>query len=491
MIIAIFHEFVQREHPEGLQPLFSLLYLEKQLSKEGVCLGNRGNMTEGMEWKHLLRFALPLMAGHILQQLYNTVDSIIVGNFVSEQALAAVGTCAPLTMLFVALAIGMSAGSSIVVAQCFGAGRTKDLRRAASTAIIVLVGMGLVLSAVGVLAARPLLAYALNVNPIYLNQAVEYFTIYAMGLVFQFAYNIAAALLRALGDSKATLYFLLVSSVTNVVLDLLFVIVFHWGVAGAAIATVVSQALSAVVAMVYMVRKHEVLRFQKGEFRFYRRSAALALRLAVPTTLQQCVVSCGNLVMQRLINSFDHIYAGLTTGAVAGMRLEGFVIIPILCLNTAVATFAGQNVGAGKPERVQKGRRSAVIMGLMVTAFTGGLALLLREPLVTMFGVGEQALVYGVMYISILAPSLLLFSLHMTTSAVMQGAGDVGFNTFVTLSSFLLRCILAYVLAYNTPLEFRAVWLTIPMGWVYNVILSWSRFYSGKWKEKALVHKEL
>ena len=447
-------------------------------------------MTEGSEWKHLLKFALPLMAGHILQQLYNTADSIIVGNFVGENALAAVGTCAPLTMLFVALAIGMSAGSSIVVAQCFGAGKYGELRRAASTAIIVLLGVGIVLSVVGVLTARPLLAHALNVNPVYLDQAVEYFAIYAMGLVFQFAYNIAAAILRALGDSKATLYFLLVSSVTNVVLDLVFVVVFHWDVAGAAVATVIAQALSAVVAMVYMFNKHEVLFFGKGEFRFYGDSAALALRLAVPTTLQQCVVSCGNLVMQRLINSFDHVYAGLTTGATAGMRLEGFVIIPILCLNTAAATFTGQNVGANKPERVKKGRYAAIIMGIAVTLITGGLALLFRRPLVTMFGVGEQALVYGVMYISILAPSLLLFALHMTNAGVMQGAGDVGFNTFITLSSFLFRCILAYTLAYTTALEFRAVWYTIPLGWIYNVILGWSRFCSGKWKTKALVRKE-
>ncbi|MDD6159550.1 MAG: MATE family efflux transporter, partial [Oscillospiraceae bacterium] len=254
-------------------------------------MARTGDMTQGTEWKQLLLFSLPLMVGNILQQLYNTVDGIIVGNFVSEDALAAVGTCAPLTMLFVALAIGMSNGSAIVVAQLFGAKRYEDMRRAVSTSMIILIGMGLLLSVVGVSASRPLLVYGLNVNRLYLDYAVSYFSIYACGLVFQFTYNICSAILRSLGDSKATLYFLLVSSVTNILLDMLFVIAFRWGVTGAAIATVISQALSAAVALVYMLRRHEVLRFHAGEFRFHPASALQSMRMAVPTTLLQCVVS--------------------------------------------------------------------------------------------------------------------------------------------------------------------------------------------------------
>ena len=183
-------------------------------------------MTSGKEWKHLLVFSLPLMAGNALQQLYNTVDGIIVGNFVGDIALAAVGACAPMTMLFVMLAIGMSAGSSVVIAQYFGAGKTAEMRRAVSTSIILLLVMGAVLSVVGVVVARPFLVHILSVSEPYIEYAADYFAIYAVGLVFQFAYNIFAAILRALGDSKATLYFLLISSVTNLVLDLLFVAVF-------------------------------------------------------------------------------------------------------------------------------------------------------------------------------------------------------------------------------------------------------------------------
>lgn len=447
-------------------------------------------MTEGKEWKQILLFCLPLMVGNILQQLYNTVDGIIVGNFVSEQALAAVGTCAPLTMLFVALAIGMSNGSAIVVAQYFGARKYEEMRRAVSTSIIVLIGMGVVLSVVAFVTTRPLLVYGLNVNRLYLEYAIRYFSIYACGLVFQFAYNICSAILRALGDSKATLYFLLVSSVANIGLDMLFVIGFRWGVVGAAVATVISQALSAIVAMVYMLRKHEVLRFHASEFKFHSASAAQAMRLAIPTTLLQCVISCGNIVVQRLINSFDVIYPNLATGVVAGMRLESFMIIPLLCINISVATFTGQNVGAGKIERVKRGRNASLVMAVVVTAVIAAATYLWRNQLLVLFGLGEQSLAYGSMYLTYLCSFMILFALHMSTAGVMQGAGDVMFNTFVTLSSFAFRCVLAYILAYNTPLEYRAVWITLPLGWIYNVVLSWARYYSGKWKSKAVVQQE-
>ena len=229
-------------------------------------------MTEGKEWKNILMFALPLMAGNALQQLYNTVDGIIVGNFVGDTALAAVGACSPLTMVFIALALGMSNGSAIVVGQYYGAGKHEEMRRTVSTAVLLLLALGAVLSVVGVLVARPMLSGLMRVSELYIDYAVDYFAIYAIGLIFQFAYNIFAAVLRALGDSRATLYFLVISSITNTVLDLLFVVGFHWEVAGAAIATVISQALSAVCAAVYMMRKHEVLRYKKGEFRFHGHS---------------------------------------------------------------------------------------------------------------------------------------------------------------------------------------------------------------------------
>lgn len=445
-------------------------------------------MTQGSEWRHILKFALPLMAGNALQQLYNTVDGIIVGNFVGDTALAAVGACAPLTMLFVALAIGMSNGSAIVAGQYYGAGKHGELRRTVSSSIILLVALGVVLSVVGVIVTRPMLTHVMSVGELYIEYAVDYFSIYAIGLVFQFAYNIFAAVLRALGDSRATLYFLVISSIANTVLDLLFVVVFRWEVAGAAIATVISQALSAVCAAVYMVRRHEVLRYAKGEFRFHKASVALTMKIAVPNTMTQAVVSCGNLALQRIINEYGQIYTGLMAGTTAGMRLESFILIPIFSFNAALSAFSSQNVGAGRMDRVKRGRKAGLFMGLIICVVVAVVAIVFRRPLVSLFGVSEQGLAYGMRYLSILCPSLLLFCLHMTTSGIMQGAGDVKFGAFITLSSFVFRLIVAYIMAYATPLEYLAVWISTPMGWLYTLILSWSRYYSGAWTKKGIAH---
>ena len=445
-------------------------------------------MTTGSEWKHILKFALPLMAGNALQQLYNTVDGIVVGNFVGDTALAAVGACAPLTMVFVALAIGMANGSAVVIGQYYGAGKTDEMRRTVSTSIILLLALGAILSVVGVLVTRPMLTYVMSVGELYIEYAADYFSIYAIGLIFQFAYNIFAAVLRALGDSKASLYFLLISSVTNTVLDLLFVVVFRWEVAGAAIATVISQVLSAVCAAVYMVRRYEVLRFRKGEFRFYKASAALTMRLAVPNTLTQIVVSCGGLAMQRIINDFGQTYLGLMAGATAGMRLESFILIPIFSFNSALAAFSSQNVGAGRIDRVKQGRRAGMSMGLACCVVIAVAAFLLRRPLISLFGVSEQGLAYGMKYLLVLCPSMPLFCLHMTTSGVMGGAGDMKFGTFMVLSSFVVRLVVAYALAYCTSLEYLAVWISIPIGWVYNLALCWGRYYSGAWMKKGIAH---
>ncbi len=453
-------------------------------------MAQKGTMTQGTEWKHLILFALPLMGGHALQQLYNAVDGIVVGNYVGDVALAAVGACGPLTMLFVALAIGMSNGSAVVIGQYYGAGRLDEMRRAVSSSIILLIGLGAVLSVVGGLVARPVLTGVLRVSDTYIDYCVDYFAIYAFGLVFQFAYNVFAAVLRALGDSKATLYFLVISSVTNVVLDLLFVVVFHWAVAGAAIATIISQALSAVCAGVYMFRKHDVLRFRKGEFRFYGDSVRLTMKVALPNTLQQCIVSCGNVALQRIINDFGAVYFGLMAGATAGQRVESFIMIPIFSFNSAMATFTSQNIGAGRLERVKTGRRSGTVMSLCICAAVAVAAFLARSPLVRLFGVDDVGLAYGMRYLAILCPSLLIFCLHMVTAGVIQGSGDMRYAAILAVSSFAFRCVLAYILAYNTALEYQAVWFSLPAGWLFSMAMSWSRYYKGTWKTKAITRQK-
>lgn len=228
------------------------------------------SMTEGTPWKHILRFALPILAGSLLQQLYNTVDTIIVGNFTGQDALSAVGTTTSFTLLFLALAIGISAGCSVVVAQYYGAGNEVQVRCGASTGILLLMGMGVLSVLVGIALSRPAFVHVIGVPAEILDQTLQYFRIYALGLVFQFGYNAFSSILRAVGDSAATLYFLLISSVINVVLDLLLVAVFRWGVVGAAVATVAAQAGSFVAAYFYMIKKYPVFRFRIREYTWIR-----------------------------------------------------------------------------------------------------------------------------------------------------------------------------------------------------------------------------
>ncbi len=441
----------------------------------------KNDMTVGKEWKHILLFTLPLMAGNFLQQLYNAADGIIVGNFVSEDALSAVGTCSPVTLLFLAIAMGLSAGSSILVAQLYGARRLEDMKKAISTSLILVIAVGLVLSVVGSVIARWVLVTILRVPDNILADATAYFAIYCIGLVFQFAYNIVSYVLRALGDSSATLYFLLISSITNIVLDLIFVICFHWDVPGVAIATVIAQALSAVVSVIYMFKKYPMLRFKKGEFRFYRDKGALALRLGIPTTLQQCVISSGHMAIQRLVNDF-----GITAAFTAGMRLENFVLIPIFSFNVGLATFTGQNVGAGKLDRVHRGFLRTHLMGVIVCAAVIIIAYTAAYPLVSLFGVSGSTLDTGVEYVRFISPWFLVFCVYIITNGVLQGAGDVVFTAINTVSSLVIRCVAAYLLAYLTPIGAAAAWMSMPFGWVYSLILSLARYKWGPWRSKAV-----
>lgn len=276
----------------------------------------------------------------------------------------------------------------------------------------------------------------------------------------------------------------------NLVLDLLFVVVFHWGVAGAAVATVISQAASAVAAGVYMMRKYEVFRFGKGEFHWHSRSARLVLKLAAPSTLTQVVMSCGNLTLQRVVNHFGGVYAGLMSGATAGQRVESFISIPMFAFGTAMATFTGQNMGAGELERVKKGRRVGLLMGVAVSVAIAVLVLLLREPLISLFGVSGEGLHYGVLYLNIFCPGLFMFGLYIINNGVLQGSGDAVYTTFILVTSFALRIILVYSLAFTTSLEYMTVWIMQPVGWFINAALSWGRYFQGGWKKKVVVRKE-
>lgn len=442
-------------------------------------------MTTGPEWRHILLFSLPIMAGNLLQQLYNTVDGIVVGNAVSQNALAATGTAGTLAFLFLAVAIGFGNGAGIVVAQLFGAKQYDELRSAVSTALILLVGMGAVLSVLGCALARPLIHGLMNVaEGEVLELAVTYFSIYAIGLVLQFVYNAVASILRAVGDSKAILYFLLVSSVVNLVLDLVFVIVFHWGVAGAAIATVLSQLGSAAVSVIYMFRKYPIFRFGKGEFVFKKDKCLLCLRMGIPSTVQQSIVSFGNVFIQRLVNSFGEAAMAAFT---VGVRLENYLFVPAIGFSIGMSTFSAQNIGAGKPERIRRGGRATMLLTFGVAVVLELLSYIFASPLSTLFGVEGEALGLAVRYVRFLSYCFWIFAVYIAISGMLQGAGDVIFTMSCSLISLAVRVAMSYLLVGAFQWDVSAIWTSMPVGWGIVLIMALIRYFGGRWKEKGVV----
>ena len=443
------------------------------------------DMTTGREGKHILAFALPIMGGLVLQQLYNTVDSVVVGQKLGDIALGAVGTCSALTMFAVSFAVGLTNGSSVIFAQLFGAKQMDKLRRNLSTAFCLLAALGLLISILGFFFARPLLK-ALAAPDAILDMASGYFRIYCLGLVFQFVYNVAAGALRSVGDSKATLYFLCISSVVNIVLDLVFVIVFHWGVEGTAIATVIAQGVSALVSLFYMHRKYEFFRYARGEFAFDPSCCGQILKLGVPTMVQMCIVSGGNVLIQRVVNDLGTVALAANTAAA---RIENYMFIPVQSMNNGLATFTGQNVGAGKYDRVLGGRRQARYIIVPTALLISLLLWVFAKPLIGLFGVTGEALTLGIQHLRFIAPFFVIFALYMSTAGVLTGSGDVLAAACVTLSVLGVRVAATYIFNYGFHLGFPSLYYANPIGWAFGFIVVWLRFRTGIWKTKAVVKR--
>ncbi|MCD7845840.1 MAG: MATE family efflux transporter [Oscillospiraceae bacterium] len=439
------------------------------------------DMTQGKEWKLILSFTLPLIGGNLLQQVYSLTDSLIVGNIAGQNALAAVGTSFPLTYLLLALATGLTNGVGIMAAQFYGAKRAEAFRKNLSTACITLLAAGIIITVLGIALSRVMLEGLLQTDAVILDSALVYLRVYCLGLVFQFAYNTFAAILRSIGDSRSTMYFLLVSTVLNVVLDVIFVRL--WGVAGAAWATVIAQAVSAALSGVYLFRRVELARFQKGEFRFDKASFSKSLRLGVPTSVQQCAVGLGMVIMQRLINSFG---VDTISAVAAAMKLESFAMVPIMMFYMGLSNFTGQNMGAGNIDRIRRGYHQTMVMALVTCAGIILLLIFAGPYAVRLFNMNEAATAIGVDYLRTLAAFFLIFGVMYITNGVLQGSGDVIYPTIASMTSLLTRIIAANIMATFPAISYRCIYYATPIGWALGALIVWIRYLSGRWKDKSI-----
>lgn len=441
------------------------------------------NMTQGSELKHILLFTLPLLAGNLFQQLYNIVDSVIVGRYLGHEALAAVGATGSITFLFYALCNGLSAGAGILISQSFGAGRHDDVKRYISNSAYTLLAVGAGLTVISVIAAQLLLQF-LDTPQNILPDAVAYMRTACAGTVAVAAYNWINSVLRALGDSKTPLYFLIIASVLNVGLDLLFVFVFGMGVVGAAAATVISQGVSALGSILFAAKKNEFLRLKKEHLRLRREYISRCLTTGVPIALQNALVSVSMISLQKTANSFgDTVVAAYT----ATMRVEQLIQQPFNSLGTALSTFSGQNIGAGKPERVVTGyRRSMLITAgfgtlmLAVFAMTANyiVGFFVTDALVVEIG-GKALLLSACFYVP-------LGFIH-TTRGLLNGAGDVLFAFLNGLAEVIGRIGFAAVLVMIPGVGMWSVWLTTCLTWVLTAVMCLVRYKSGIWRKKCLV----
>lgn len=436
-------------------------------------------MVEGTPWKHILRFAFPVLAGSLLQQLYSTVDTIIVGNFSGENALSAVGTTGSFIFLFLAIATGFSAGNGVVVAQCYGAGDQKQVRANASTGILLLGGMGILSTVISILISRPAYTYFIAVPEEILEMTLLYFRVYALGLTFQFGYNIIAAILRAVGDSAATLYFLLIASVVNVLLDLLFVAGFQWGVLGAALATDIAQAGSLLAAWLYMTHKYVVFRFGGKDFTWDFSLAKKTVTAGLPIASQLIVVSMGLTLIQRAVNEFGQTMIASFT---VGNRIEQYMNLPCNAFQTTLATYTGQNVGAGKMERVKKGARQAVFMSLLMTVMVSVLLWIFTDTIIRLFGIDGQAASYCHAHLRTLALMNLLLSVYIPLFGVFQGTNHAALPMITATCALGMRVAVTYLFRYSPFLGHTIIWWNGIFGFGTGFTITWSYYLSGRWQ---------
>ena len=429
--------------------------------------------------KALLLFAFPMIIGNLFQQFYTMVDSVVVGRFVSENALAAVGASYSLTNVFISIAIGGGVGASVLVSRYFGARDYRRMKTSVSTALISFLVVSLALGGLGLLLGDQIME-VLNTPENIMEDAVTYLNIYFMGLPFLFMYNVLSAMFNALGKSRIPLYLLIFSSVFNVVLDLIMVCSFHMGVAGVAWATLIAQGISAVMAFLIFIR--EMRSYQAGEeIRWVdRREFGSMCRIALPSILQQSTVSIGMMLVQSVVNSFG---AQMLAGYSAGMRIESICIVPMAAMGNVMSSFTAQNLGAKQQERVVKGYHTAygIVFGF------GILICLILEifyrPLILMF-LGEEgtalALNTGMSYMRFIGFFFSFIGLKMITDGLLRGAGDMKMFTVANLVNLGIRVVVAVTMAPRFGIAF--VWYAVPMGWLANYLISFARYKTGIWK---------
>ena len=436
-------------------------------------------MTEGGIFKNLLFFAAPLILGNLLQQMYNAVDSIIVGNYVGSNALAAVGAGASLIYLLIAFSLGASVGAGVIVSQYLGAKDKEGVHKAVHTAMAISIILGLILTAGGILFSRKLLVM-MNTPAEILDDAACYLRIYSYGLIFNVVYNMAAGILNAAGNSRRSLMYLAAAAVVNIFMDLLLIAGLKIGVAGAAIATNFSQAISCILALWFLFRVPADYRISLKSLRIHKAMALRIIQIGLPTGIQNMVISFSNILIQASINQYG---ATAVAGFSAYLKIDGFNILPVLSFSMAITTFIGQNYGAGKYDRMKKGMWVTLLMGIVYTVLTGILLLTFSGQIMRLFSEDVGVIAYGQTAMRYFCPFYWILAILHSLAGTVRGTGkSIPPMVVLLVSLCLFRIVwIQLVLPYYTSIE--GIFILYPVSWLVGAVLMILYTWKGKWIE--------
>lgn len=443
----------------------------------------KNDLTHGTPWKKIMRFALPLFMGNIIQQLYNTVDAAVAGHFIGSHALAAVGSNMPIMQMAIALFFGITMGASILISQNYGAKNYSELRHVVDTFMIFVYIASLIFTFFGLLASKTIHAFLKTPLEI-LPYSLSYLNIILVGMIALFGYNAVSAALRGTGDTKTPLLLLIVASILNVILDIVFVTVFNMGVEGLAWATVLAQAFSFIFGIIFINIKHPVISIHFRNAKFRLNVLKNILVIGLPSGIQGSFISLGMFVIQSLVNSFGYINMA---GYNAAMRIEMFAILPAQNFGMSMATFMGQNVGAGKWDRVRTGVNSTILMTLVTCTSISAIIFFFSDYLLMLFTKDAEVIAAGSRYLTIVSPFYMVAGYLFTMMSGIRGSGATFMPMLIAaFGQVFLRIPLAYffVNMLKTP---DGIWIAVPISWISGSILSSIYYKSGKWKKYVRV----
>ena len=434
------------------------------------------DMTQGSIPRLLMSFAVPLIIGNLFQQLYNTVDSIVVGNFVSKQALAAVGCTGPIINALIGLFAGLATGAGVVISQYYGAKDDEKLHASVQTTVTLTLIMCVALTALGVTATPAMLRLMDTPEDVFV-EAVEYLRIYFMGISGMLLYNIGAGILRAVGDSTRPLYFLIFSAVANTILDILFVKYLSMGIAGAAVATVASQCMSAILVMLLLSRAKAAYRVDPRHLRMTTCILKKICAIGIPSALQLAITAFSNIFVQSYINRFE---SSCMAGWTAYNKIDAVAMLPMMSLSMALTTFVGQNLGAGDYKRARSAPKYGLIMGFIMMVVVLTPLMIFAPQLTSLFNQEEEVIRFGAMFIRMISPFYLAFAINQVYLGALRGAGDTRTAMFITLGSFVVFRQIYLFVSYRLGGGITAIALGYPAGWVLCSLILLIYYYHSK-----------